>query len=114
MHEGNKNSVELWSWLKVIYYSASKLDTPRRLYGENIRLLKINHDGYLGDYIKRFLGLAILWQEIDTNFEPEYRLVTQMVEHIEYPLFSGPCDSIKNWYQRKCTFCDAAATLRAH
>ena len=37
-----------------------------------------------------------------------------MVEHIEYPLFSGPCDSIKNWYQTKCTFSDAAATLCAH
>ena len=35
-----------------------------------------------------------------------------MVENIEYPLFSGPCQSIKNWYQNKCTFCYAKATLR--
>ena len=34
-----------------------------------------------------------------------------MVEHIEDPLFSGLCKSIKNWYQFKCTFLDAAATL---
>ena len=37
-----------------------------------------------------------------------------MVEQIEDPLFSGPCDIIKNWYQTKCTFRDAAATLCAH
>ena len=68
----------------------------------------------IGDYIKRFQGLDILWREIDANVEPEYSLVTQIVEQIEDPLFSGPCESIKNWYKIKCTFRDAEATLRAH
>ena len=68
----------------------------------------------IGDYIKRFQGLDILWREIDANVEPEYSLVTQIVEQIEDPLFSGPCESIKNWYKIKCTFRDTEATLRAH
>ena len=67
-----------------------------RFYGENIRLLKLKSGGSLGDYIERFQSLDILWQEIDTNVELEYRLVTQMVEQIEDPLFSGPCESINN------------------
>ena len=37
-----------------------------------------------------------------------------MVEQIEDSLFSGPCNSIKNWNQTKCTFRDAVATLRSH
>ena len=37
-----------------------------------------------------------------------------MVEHIEDPLFFGPCESIKNWDKIKCMFRDAAATLCAH
>ena len=46
--------------------------------------------------------------------QPEHKLVTQMVEQIKDPLFTGPCESIKNWDQIKKTFRDAAATLRAH
>ena len=65
-------------------------------------------------YIEQSQDLEILWREIDTNVQPYYRLVTQMVEHIEDTLFYGPCESINNWYQTKCTFRDATATLRAH
>ena len=114
MHEGDKYGVNLWSWLKVRYESAANLDPLRQFYGDNIRLLKLKSGGSLGDYIERFQGLAILWQEIDTNVELGYRLITQMVEKIEYPLLSVPCKSIKNWYQTKSMFCDTAATLRAH
>ena len=77
-------------------------------------MLKHKSGGFLGDYIEKFHGLEIMWIEIDTNVQPEYRLVTQMVEQIEEPLFSGPCKSIKNWDQTKCMFRDAAATLRDH
>ena len=89
--------MDLWYWLKIKYESAAKLDPLRRFYGEKIRSLKLKFGGSLGNYIKRFQGLAILWREIDTNFQPEYSLVTQMVEQIEDPLFSRPCESIKNW-----------------
>ena len=37
-----------------------------------------------------------------------------MAKQIEDLLFSGPCDSIENFDQPKCMFCDAAATLHAH
>ena len=37
-----------------------------------------------------------------------------MVSQIEDPLFSGPCESIRNWHKKQKTFCDAAATLRGH
>ena len=37
-----------------------------------------------------------------------------MVEQIEYPLFSSPCDVINNWYNNKCKFSNVAATLRSH
>ena len=107
IYEGNKDGMDLWSWIKFRYENAAKLDPLRRFYGDKIRQLKLKYDGSLGDYIKQFQGLEILWREIDTQFKPEYRLVTQMVEHIEYPLFSGPYASIKNWDQIKCTFCDA-------
>ena len=76
--------------------------------------LKLKYGGSLVKYIKQFQGLAILWRKIYTDVEPEYRIVTQMVEQIEYPPFSGPYKSINNWYNLKCTFFDAAATLRAH
>ena len=39
-------------------------------YGEKISSLKLKSGGYLGYYIERFRGLAILWREIDTNFQP--------------------------------------------
>ena len=56
-------------------------------------------------------GLEILWREIDKTAEPKYRLVNQMVEHIEDPLLSGPCKSIKNWDIHRLMFCDAVAPL---
>ena len=37
-----------------------------------------------------------------------------MVEHIEDPLLSGPCKSIKNWDIHRLMFCDAVAPLYAH
>ena len=62
----------------------------------------------------RFQGLSILWQEIEPAVQSEDRLVNEMVEQIEDPLFAGPCESIKNWDYLKKTFRDAAATMRAH
>ena len=55
-----------------------------------------------------------MWIEINTTVQLEYRLVTQMFEHIEDPFFSGLCESIKNWDQYKYTFLDAADALRSH
>ena len=46
--------------------------------------------------------------------QKEENLVTQMVSQIEDPLFSGPCESIRNWPSGQKTFHDAAATLRGH
>ena len=37
-----------------------------------------------------------------------------MVEQIKVPLFTDPCEIIKNWGSLKKRFRDAAATLRAH
>ena len=37
-----------------------------------------------------------------------------MVKNIEDPLFSSPCERIKNWYTHRRTFRGAAATLRSH
>ena len=91
MHEGNKDGVDLWYWLKVRYDSAAKLDPLRSFYGDKISSLKLNSNGSLVGYIERLQGLEIMWREIDMNVQPEYRLVTQMVEHIEDPLFSGTC-----------------------
>ena len=54
MHEGNKDGVELWSFNKVRYESAAKLDPLRRFYGEKIRSLKLNPCRSLGNYIERF------------------------------------------------------------
>ena len=70
MHEGNKDGVDLWSWTKVRYESAAKLDPLRRFYGDKIRSLKLKYSGSLGDYIKRFQGLEVLWREINTNVQP--------------------------------------------
>ena len=106
--------MDLWSWLKVKYESAAKLDPLMHFYGGKISPLKLKSGGLLVNYFEQLQGLEILWQEIDTTVQPEYRIVTQMVEQIEDPLFSGPYESIKNWDQSKCTFRDAAATLRAH
>ena len=114
IHEGEKDGVYLWVWLNIKYESAAKLDPLRRYYLEKIRSLKLKTGGLLHNYIDRFQELEILWQDIDTTFPPEYRLVTQMVEQIEDPIFSGPRENINNWSKRKCTFCDAVATLRAH
>ena len=44
----------------------------------------------------------------------DYRLVPQMFEHIEDPLYSGPYESIHNWVESNKTFRNAAATLRAY
>ena len=92
----------------------AKLDILRRFYGGEIMSLNLKSSGSIVNYIKRFQGLEILLQEIDTTVQPEYRVVVQMVEHIEDPLFSGPCESNNNWYQSKCTFRDEAAILHAH
>ena len=46
--------------------------------------------------------------------QAEEKLVTQLVSQIEYTLFLGPCESIRNWPSARKTFRDAAATLRGH
>ena len=114
IHEGEKDGLELWLWLKIKYESAAKLDPLRLFYAEKIRSLKLKANGLLHYYIDRFQGLEIMWRAIDTSVQLEYRLVTQMVEQIEDALFSGPCECIKNLVESKKTFRDAAATLRTH
>ena len=52
-------------------------------------------------------------QEIDSNAQTEDQLVIKMAEHIEYPLFSGPCKNIKNCPQTQWNVCDSSATLRS-
>ena len=37
-----------------------------------------------------------------------------MVDQIEDPLFSGPCESIKHWDTIRHTFFDTVAALRDH
>ena len=106
--------MDLWLWIKVKYESAALLDALRIYYAEKIRSLKLRANGSLHNYIDQFQGLSILWRAIDMTVQPEYRLVTQMVEYIEDPRSSGPCESINNWVERKKTFRNAAATLRAH
>ena len=114
MHEGEKDGVDLWLWLKIKYDSADKLDPLRLYYAEKVRSINLRSNGSLHDYIGQFQGLAILWRAIDTTVQPEHRLITQMVEYIEDPLFSGPCESIKNFAKSNKMFCSAEATLRAH
>ena len=109
-----KDGAELWLWMRIKYESAAKLDPLRIFYAENIILLKLRYNGSLNNYIDRFQVLAILWREIYPTVQPEHRLVTQIVEQIKDPLFSGPCNSIKNWDRLKKTFRDAAAMLCAH
>ena len=46
--------------------------------------------------------------------QAEDKLVTQMVDQIKDPLFTGPCESIRKWAIPKKTFRDAAATLWGH
>ena len=48
MHEGNKDGVDLWSWLKLKYESGAKLDLLRRFYGEKISSLKLKSGGSIG------------------------------------------------------------------
>ena len=81
---------------------------------EKIWSLKIRYNGSLHYYIDRFQGLAIMWGEIKDTVQPDHRFVTQMVDQIEDPLVLWPCDSIKNWDNRKETFRNAAATLCTH
>ena len=61
MHEGEKDGMDLWLWLKVKYESAAKLDLFSILYVENIRPLNLMSNGSLHDYTDRLQGLAILW-----------------------------------------------------
>ena len=114
MYEDDKDGVALLLWMKIEYESAAKLDLLRIYYSDKIRSLKLRSNGSLHDYIDRFQGLSILWREINTTVQAGDNLVTQMVDQIEYPLFTGTYESIRNWDILKKTFRDAAATLRAH
>ena len=69
MNQGDKDGVDLWSWLKVKYESAAKLDPLRHFYWEKIRLLKLKSGGSLGNYIKRFHGMEILWRETENTVQ---------------------------------------------
>ena len=57
--------------------------------------------------------MKILQREMDKNYGLEDEIITRMVEKIEDPLFSGPCEIIKNWDKGKHSFCDAAIMLCA-
>ena len=100
--------------MKIKYESEAKIDPLNSYYHDKLRSLKLRVHGSLHDYIDKFQGLAILWREINPSIQAEEKLVTQLVSQIEYPLFSGPCKSIRNWASSRKTFCDAAATLRGH
>ena len=47
MHEGNKDGVDLWSWLKVKYESSAKLDLLRSFYGRKLVRLSLSPVGCL-------------------------------------------------------------------
>ena len=96
MHEGDKDGVKILLWMKIKYESAAKLDPLRVFYADKIRSLKLESNGSLHNYIDCFQGLAILWQEIDPAVHSEDRLVNQMEDQIEDPLFTAPCEIIKN------------------
>ena len=57
MHEGEKDGVDLWLWIKVKYESADISDPLRIYYAEKIRSLKLRANGSLHNYIDRFQGL---------------------------------------------------------
>ena len=67
-------------------------------------VINISSNESIHNYIERFQGLEILWKEIDTTVQPAHMLVTQIFKHIEDPLFSGPCNSIKKWAESKKFF----------
>ena len=96
MLEGNMKDIFLWFRLKVRYESAAKLDPLKRLYRNNSWSLKLNAGVLLVEYIDQFQGLAILKEEIDKTAKHEDDPITQMVEHIEDPLFYSTYKSIKN------------------
>ena len=100
--------------MKIKYESEAKIDPLNSYYHDKLRSLKLRVNGSLHDYIDKFQGLAILWREINPSIQAEEKLVTQLVSQIEDPLFSGPCESIRNWASSRKTFRDAAATLRGH
>ena len=50
-HEGEKDGVDLWLWLKVKYESADISDPLRIYYAEKIRPLKLRANGSLHNYI---------------------------------------------------------------
>ena len=70
MHEGEKDGVDLWLWIKVKYESADKLDQLRLYYAEKIRSLKLRSNVSLHNYIDRFQGLEILWRAIGRTVQP--------------------------------------------
>ena len=114
MHEGEKDGVSLLLWMKIKYETKAKIDLIMQFYSDKLRCLKLRVNGSLHDYIDRFQGLSIVWREIDPTVQAEEKLVTQLVDQIEDPLFTGPCESIRNWIASKKTFRDAATTLRGH
>ena len=59
------------------------------LYKEDMRLLNLKFNELLVSFVDWLQGLEILQWEIKGNSEPKYELVIQMVEQIEYTLFSG-------------------------
>ena len=90
MHEGEKDGVSLLLWMKIKYDYEAKIDPLKQFYSGKLRSLKLRVNGSLQDYIDRLQGLAILWREIDPTIQAEEKLVMQLVDQIEDPLFSGP------------------------
>ena len=100
--------------MKIKYESEVNINPLKQFYQDRLRSLKLCVNGSLHDYIDRFQGLAILWREIDPTIQAEEKLITQLVNQIKDPLFSGPCESIRNWTGTIKTFRDAASMLRSH
>ena len=51
MHEGEKDVVKLWLWMRINYESAAKLDPLKIYYADKIRSLMLRSNGSLHDYI---------------------------------------------------------------
>ena len=81
--------------MRVIYESTAKLEPLKWFYQDKSRSLKLKANRSLVIYANWFQGLDILHQKIDRDTESEKEIFIQMVEHIEDPLFSGPCKTIK-------------------
>ena len=75
--------------MEVRYSILAKLEPLCLFCRDKIRSLNMKDNGPLVSFTDCFQGLEITEKKICGNYGPEYQLVIQMVEHIEYTLFSG-------------------------